>query len=139
MGGAPNVEAYAPGDHCYIGAGAFESPRSLAAYLQDLSHDETAYARYFDWRSHPLRPAFVTQMDLASEEVVLRLARHIARRLQAHPRPQDAGASQRPFGWLGYARPSPASPAPLGRLNASVVRAYSAHRGLEPNWRYKAT
>ncbi len=102
--GAPNVEAYAPGDHCYIDAGAFDSPRSLAAYLQDLSHDEIAYARYFDWRSQPLRPAFVTQMDLASEEVFLRLARYIASRLHAHPRPQDTGAPQRPFGWLGYAR-----------------------------------
>ncbi|WP_313514291.1 glycosyltransferase family 10 domain-containing protein [Pseudomonas sp.] len=102
--GAANVESYAPGDHCYIDATAFETPRSLAMYLRDLAHDEAAYARYFDWRSQPLRPAFVAQMDLASEETFCLLAQRVARLLQEQPRPNVAGKPCKPFGWLGYAR-----------------------------------
>lgn len=83
----------------------------------------------------PLRPAFAAKMDLASEEVFLRL---VARRLHANSRPQDACAPQPPFGWLGYARASATPAVPVGRLNAPRMAATPAQRASATSWRYSA-
>ncbi len=56
--GAPNVEAFAPGDRCFIDVSAFPDPRSLANYLLELARDDEAYESYFAWKAKPFRPTF---------------------------------------------------------------------------------
>jgi hypothetical protein len=73
--GAPNVEDFVPGDHCYINAADFASPRHLAEYLQHLNADETAYAEYFAWKTRPLRAGFLRLLEMARESAGRRLCR----------------------------------------------------------------
>lgn len=65
--GAPNVEAFTPGDRCFINTSDFHNPRELAEYLMHLDHDDAAYAAYFAWKEQPFRPSFRTL--LAGQEV----------------------------------------------------------------------
>ena len=55
--GAPNIEDFAPGDHCYIDASKFASAKELADFLRSMTDDE--YMRYHQWREQPLRQSFV--------------------------------------------------------------------------------
>ncbi len=89
--GAPNVDDFAPGDHCYIDAASFEDARSLAAYLLDLTHDPGAYAWYHEWRSKPLREEFVAMTKASGTEAFCRLARLVASRRGAPERSGSAG------------------------------------------------
>jgi alpha-1,3-fucosyltransferase 10 len=61
--GAPNVEAFAPGDNCFIDATRFESPRALARHVMELAADESRYAAYLRWKSQPLRPSFLRMAE----------------------------------------------------------------------------
>ena len=61
--GAPNIEAFAPGDHCYIDVRDFDSAESLARFLQELAADEERFQRFQSWRSQPLRPGFLALQD----------------------------------------------------------------------------
>lgn len=97
--GAPDVEDYAPGDHCYIDAQRFESPKALADYLAHLSRNPVEYDAYFAWRQKPLRPAFVNMLDAASTEVFCRLAAVVSSRLAGKTQPK--GRPFRPFGMRG--------------------------------------
>jgi hypothetical protein len=81
--GAPNVSEFAPGDHCFIDASKFESPRALARYLMELAADERAYAEYLRWKSQPLRPSFA-RMAHEADRAFPRLAEHL-RQLRARP------------------------------------------------------
>lgn len=56
--GAPNIEQFAPGDHCFINTADFPEPRQLAAYLLALHQDDAAYQAYFEWKQRPFHPAF---------------------------------------------------------------------------------
>ena len=55
--GAPNVEDFAPGDHCFIDASTFSSARDLAEFLTTMS--EADYERYHSWRNQPRRSEFI--------------------------------------------------------------------------------
>lgn len=57
--GAPNVIDHAPAASSYIDVREFGNPRQLARFLIDLSSDEERYARYLEWREHPLDPRFL--------------------------------------------------------------------------------
>lgn len=57
--GAPNVDEFAPGEHCYINTADFSGPKELADYLLELQHDKAAYAAYLGWKEKPFRPYFV--------------------------------------------------------------------------------
>lgn len=81
--GAPNVEEFAPGDHCYINAADFPDPKQLAAYLLDVAHDEPAYQRYLEWRTKPLRPALDTMLTRFGKDVYVRLCEAVRARLDA--------------------------------------------------------
>src|SRR5262249_11178912 len=48
--GAPNVETFAPGDHCYINTAELGGPKALAEYLLHLQHDDEAYEAYLAWK-----------------------------------------------------------------------------------------
>jgi Glycosyltransferase family 10 (fucosyltransferase) C-term/Fucosyltransferase, N-terminal len=65
--GAPNVEDFAPGDHCFINTDEFSDPRDLADYLLALSKDDDAYDAYFDWKKKPFRQSF--EALVAKEEL----------------------------------------------------------------------
>jgi hypothetical protein len=75
--GAPNIDAFAPGDRCFINTADFPNPMSLAAYLNYLGHDISAYQKYFDWKSKPFRPGFVTLLDSQREHAFARLCRKV--------------------------------------------------------------
>jgi hypothetical protein len=75
--GAPNIDLFAPGDRCYIDVRDFESPKSLAQYLTNLSEDQCAYQDYFSWKSQPFRPSFQRLVDMQREHPFVRLCNKI--------------------------------------------------------------
>jgi hypothetical protein len=77
--GAPNVIDHAPAAGCYIDVREFANPRQLARFLIDLSSDEERYAKYFEWRKHPLDARFLA---LAQEQSVSQWCRlcHLLRK-----------------------------------------------------------
>lgn len=83
--GAPNIDDFAPGDHCYIDANKFDTPMSLANHLRELASDEAAYASYFDWRSRPFRKTFQDLMIANSIEEFCRLASIVTDRMRDRP------------------------------------------------------
>jgi hypothetical protein len=115
--GAPNIDEFAPGDHCFIDANRFASVRDLASYLTYLAGDETAYSRYFDWRSRPLRESFITQLQEAEVAPFCRLAAIVAQMLDRGETERARCPPTRPFGWCAYARTR------LGRLRRRLLPA----------------
>lgn len=56
--GAPNVNEFAPVEHCFINTTDFSGPAELAGYLLELDRDDAAYSAYLCWRDRPWLPAF---------------------------------------------------------------------------------
>jgi hypothetical protein len=83
--GAPNVGAFAPGDHCFINTADFPHPRDLAAYLLNLQRDDAQYEAYFAWKERPFHPAFLTLLAGQEEHPVVRLCRAVRGRQGAQP------------------------------------------------------
>lgn len=79
--GAPNIDEFSPGDHCYIDARKFSSPQALAVYLTELATNDAEYARYFEWRRKPLRPAFSALLEENETEAFCRLAALVEKQL----------------------------------------------------------
>jgi hypothetical protein len=75
--GAPNVDDFAPGDHCFINTADFDSPQALAEYLLALNEDDAAYEAYFAWKQKPLRPRFLKMLKEQQEEPFVRLCHKI--------------------------------------------------------------
>jgi hypothetical protein len=75
--GAPNIDAFAPGDHCFVDATRFESPRALAARLTELAQDESAYREYQRWRKEPLRASFLAMIEEVRVPPFCRLAARV--------------------------------------------------------------
>jgi hypothetical protein len=78
--GAPNVAAFAPGDHCCINTADFPHPRDLAAYLLGLQDDDAQYEAYFSWKERPFHPAFLTLLAGQEEHAIARLCRAVRER-----------------------------------------------------------
>jgi hypothetical protein len=78
--GAPNIDDFAPGQHCFINVAKYDSPRHLAAHLIELADDPTAYNRYLRWRSEPLRPAFLDMVETVRLPPLCRLSRLVRER-----------------------------------------------------------
>lgn len=57
--GAPNINEFVPGEHCFINASDFQNPRALADYLLHLAANESEYESYLAWKNAPLAPAFL--------------------------------------------------------------------------------
>jgi hypothetical protein len=98
--GAPNIEDFAPGDHCYINADRFSGPAELARYLNDLSTDDKAYGQFFAWKQRPLRPQFQRLLQANSTDCLCRLADflHARRQAGAVRNAADGRRPRRPFG-----------------------------------------
>ena len=79
--GAPNVEDFVPGDHCYINTADFTSPQHLAEYLLHLDSDDKAYADYFAWKAKPLRAEFLRLQELAGQSAGVRLCQLLRARM----------------------------------------------------------
>jgi len=84
--GAPNVDQFAPADHCFIDVADFATPRDLAEYLLTLNQDNAAYEEYFAWKKRPLRSSFLRLLAEQREHAFVRLCR-AARRLRKEGRP----------------------------------------------------
>jgi hypothetical protein len=86
--GAPNVADFAPGEKCYIDTSDFRDPQALADYLMELDADDTAYQRFFDWKTAPFRPAFMDRVAVQDRHPIARLCDILARggtALQSQP------------------------------------------------------
>jgi len=80
--GAPNIEEFAPGDHCCIDAGKFKGPRELAEYLLFLAGNQTEYERYLAWKEKPFRQSFLDRVEILADDPFLRLYERV-RQLRA--------------------------------------------------------
>ena len=81
--GAPNIEAFAPGDRCFINVADFANPEALADYLSALVQDPERYQQYFEWKTRPFRAAFVQLAEQQRAHVFVRLCQAIEARVQS--------------------------------------------------------
>jgi Glycosyltransferase family 10 (fucosyltransferase) C-term/Fucosyltransferase, N-terminal len=79
--GAPNVDALAPADRCYIDTADFSGPKELARRLRELGEDEDAYGEYLAWKQRPLRPSFLALLDEQRVPPLVRLCEAVGARL----------------------------------------------------------
>jgi hypothetical protein len=75
--GAPNIEEFAPGDHCFINAADFHGPQELAAYLLHFVKNPAEYDAYFAWKGRPLRETFLKKIEIAEKDPFRRLCDHM--------------------------------------------------------------
>jgi len=75
--GAPNIEDFIPGNHCFVDVRKFESPQSLACFINNCYQDEQLYAEFFEWKNRPLRQSFLQKMEVQKEHPLVRLCRRI--------------------------------------------------------------
>ncbi len=71
--GAPNIDEFAPGDHCYINVKDFSSPRALAKYLKELDRDDARYQEYLQWKKRPFRDSFNSKLNVVMKKEFERL------------------------------------------------------------------
>jgi hypothetical protein len=71
--GAPNIDEFAPGDHCYINVKDFRSPRVLAKYLQELGANDARYEEYLQWKKRPFRDSFNFKLNAVMKNEFERL------------------------------------------------------------------
>lgn len=57
--GAPNIDLFAPGDHCYVDVRKYKTVVALSAHLKACCEDPVLYAQYQQWRKQPLRFSFI--------------------------------------------------------------------------------
>lgn len=57
--GAPNIDTFAPGDHCYVDVRKYNTASELAAHLKACCDDPVLYEQYQQWRKSPLRFSFI--------------------------------------------------------------------------------
>ena len=80
--GAPNVEQFAPGEHCFIDTANFRDPRHLAEYLRALDGDDAAYQAYFAWKERPYRAEFQNLLAFTNVTTAERLCERIRAKLK---------------------------------------------------------
>lgn len=79
--GAPNIDTFAPGDHCYIDVRNYSSVRELADYLLELDHDDHLYQAYFQWKEQPYRDNFELMLEDIKTPPFERLCQVVKERL----------------------------------------------------------
>ena len=75
--GAPNIERFAPAEHCFVNAADAPEPRHLAEVLLSLWRDPERYASYLAWKSRPFRPSFEELLALRQRSTLVRLCERI--------------------------------------------------------------
>jgi hypothetical protein len=96
--GAPNIEEFAPGDHCYIDATKFSGPRELAEYLIHLQTNPPEYEAYFAWKQKPFREPFLGRLALLSKGAFTRLANKLEE--TRHIPPRGLPVRNKVLGWM---------------------------------------
>lgn len=81
--GAPNVDRFAPGDHCFINTADFSGPTELAEYLTYLQGRAAEYHAYLAWKNRPFRSEFLSLLEGQREPPFARLCRVILARREA--------------------------------------------------------
>lgn len=98
--GAPNVDEFAPGKHCFINIANFNTPETLAAYLQMLGRDDAAYNEYHQWRQKPLQDNFIRILNEQHEPAFVRLCRKVLelkRTMSIKPESRSMPRTKAPF------------------------------------------
>lgn len=75
--GAPNIQEFAPGRHCFIDVRDFPQPKALAEYLILLANDNVAYHAYLDWKDHPYLDTFERLLMLTEKHPFIRLCERV--------------------------------------------------------------
>ncbi|RYG41523.1 hypothetical protein EON68_02990, partial [archaeon] len=92
--GAPNVEDYLPGPRAYIDARAY-SPAQLAALLDYLDRNHTAYMEYHAWRAAP--PDDIRARSPLARTIALQVDPVCDICARVHAAIRTANAGQRPY------------------------------------------
>lgn len=71
--GAPNINEFAPGEHCFIHANDFKSPKELASYIKECCNNKQEYQLFFQWKQKDLRPQFIEKALLQKTSPFIRL------------------------------------------------------------------
>jgi len=71
--GAPNIEDFVPGDNCFVDVRKFENTQSLAHFINACYEDEHLYAKFFEWKSQPLKESFLQKIEAQKEHPFVRL------------------------------------------------------------------
>ena len=79
--GAPNIEEFAPGDHSFVDVRQYDSPKSLARFINKCCEDEGEYAKFFEWKKQPLRQSFLQKAIIQKIHPFARLCKVINDRL----------------------------------------------------------
>ncbi len=80
--GAPNVEEFAPGRHCFVDARAFRSPADLAGFMNRCYEHPALYDELTAWRTQPLQPGFVQKLEQVKEHPFVRLCRVVEEKIR---------------------------------------------------------
>jgi len=80
--GAPNIDDFAPGDHCYVNVSSFSSVKELALHLVNCCNDDTQYQQYLSWKNKPLKQSFMQRLELVKNRLFLRLCDYLNERLK---------------------------------------------------------
>ena len=80
--GAPNIEEFAPGDHCYIHVDAFPSVKALADHILELDNDRAEYDAYLDWKKLPFRDEFNRKITSIEVNSLIRLCKLIEMKMR---------------------------------------------------------
>ena len=75
--GAPNIDDFAPGEHCYINVPQFKGPRELAEYLIFAAGNQSEYDSYLAWKTKPLRQSFLDKVEVVAKDSFLRLSEKV--------------------------------------------------------------
>lgn len=75
--GAPNIEAFAPGDLCFVDVRKYQTASELAAHLKACLENPVLYEQYQAWRKQPLRSTFIQKTAVQQIHPYIRLCQLI--------------------------------------------------------------
>ncbi|MCP4403389.1 MAG: hypothetical protein GY801_39540 [bacterium] len=75
--GAPNINEYTPGKHCFINISNFLGPKELADDLIQLDKNDTEYQQYLAWKRQPFKQSFLNMLEQGKEHPFVHLCREI--------------------------------------------------------------
>lgn len=82
--GAPNIMDHVPAKSI-INVKDFPSTAALAAHIEYLNSNQTAYDEYHAWRYRPLPDGFVRKYNMTHVDTKCRICRHVSKRLSISP------------------------------------------------------
>lgn len=71
--GAPNIDDFKPGEHCFINVNDYPSPKELADYITKCCNDPKEYQSFFQWKQKELLPSFIEKAQIQKTPPFIRL------------------------------------------------------------------